>query len=165
MTTEEKLGAIARFETSAGDFDGLPALPVEVLTFRPFPEAWTIHEHIVHMLESEVAAFHRYRRAVAQPGTAALGYDEEIWTPCLGYHEQDLADCLAAFKLLRRIAAAHLRRIADRDWTSLAYVHDSQGRVDLEAWIRDYTDHVAIHLGYIQRNLSAAGKRGLSTGR
>jgi len=161
MTREEKLKAVDLYESAASRFDGFVALPRELLRYRPFTGAWSIHEHIVHVLESEVAAFHRYRRAVAQSGTAALGYDEERWTPALGYHDSDPADCLAAFRLLRRIAAAHLRSLADRDWTSLAYVHDSKGRVDLETWIVDYTDHVAVHLGYIERNLAAARELGM----
>ncbi len=89
-----------------------------LLTFRPSVDAWTIHEQVVHFVESDIAAFHRYRKAVAEPGGPVVGYDEERWTPALNYQGTSLADSIALLKLLRRIAAAHLRSMVTRDWTA-----------------------------------------------
>ncbi len=153
MDTKEKLAAIDSHERGGSAFDDLRYLDPALLTFRPFAGAWTIHEHVVHFLESDIASFHRYRSAVAKPGSPVLGYDEEIWTPSLGYHDQDIGETLLLIGLLRSYAATHLRLIADRDWTALAYVHDSKGRVDLEHWIVQYIDHVRFHRELIDRNL------------
>ena len=151
MTTTEKLSLIDQFEAGADAFDDVLALSQDLLTYRPGPEAWTIHEHTVHFVESDIAAFHRYRKAVAEPGGPVVGYDEDRWTAALGYHNTSLADSLALLKVLRKIAAAHLRTIADRDWTQFFYLHSSNGAVSLEAWIVSYVDHVRFHREYIDR--------------
>lgn len=153
MTTAEKLAAIDRYLSGADAFDDTLTLAPQVLTFRPFSDAWTVHEHVVHFVESEVATFHRYRKAVAEPGGPVVGYDEDRWTAALDYHRVSLADSLALLKLLRRIAAAHLRTIADRDWTTLTFTHSSRGPVNLETWVGDYIDHVRFHRELVDRNL------------
>jgi hypothetical protein len=71
MTTDEKMEAIASFENAAAAFDDVLLLPPASWTFRPFPDAWTTHEHIVHCLEVDAASFHRYRghRPAGHPGS------------------------------------------------------------------------------------------------
>ena len=153
MDKSEKLSSIDRFEAGGAAFDDTQALEEALLRYRPFAGAWTIHEHVVHFLESDMATFTRYRKAIAQPGGSVLGYDEEIWTPSLDYHSHELPATLLLIRALRAYMASHLRSIVDRDWKSLAYVHDSKGRVDLEAWIVQYTDHARFHRELIDRNI------------
>jgi hypothetical protein len=152
MTPQEKDALIDRFLAGADAFDDVLTLSPALLTFRPAVDAWTIHEHVVHFVDSEIATFHRYRKAIAEPGGMVVGYDEDRWTPALNYHATSLADALALLKLLRRITAAHLRTIATRDWTALWFQHSSAGPVNLEAWIASYIDHVRFHREYIERN-------------
>jgi hypothetical protein len=153
MTLAEKQTLIDKFRAGAEAFDDVLSMDPAVLTFRPSVDAWTIHEHVVHFLESEIATFHRYRKAVAEPGGPVLGYDEELWTPALNYHATSLSDAVAAIKLLRRIEAAHLTTLVTRDWTALTYTHNVSGSVNLEQWIVLYIDHVKFHRDYIERNL------------
>lgn len=152
MTPAEKETLIARFEAGAAAFDDVLALSPELLTYRPTADAWTIHEHVVHFVDSEIATFHRYRKAIAEPGGPVVGYDEDLWTPALNYHAVSLADALALLKLLRRIASAHLRTLVDRDWTAFSFTHSTKGSVHLEEWIVSYIDHVRFHREYIDRN-------------
>ena len=152
MTPLEKEALIDRFLDGASAFDDTLSMEPALLTFRPAVDAWTIHEQVVHFVESDIAAFHRYRKAVAEPGGAVVGYDEEKWTPALNYHATSLADSLAVLKLLRRIVAAHLRSIVTRDWALLTYTHSSYGSVNLEAWLQTYVDHVKFHRDLIDRN-------------
>lgn len=152
MTPQEKHTFIDRYQAGADAFDDVLDMPAALLTFRPFPDAWTIHEHVVHFLESDIAGVHRYRKAVAEPGGPVVGYDEERWTPALNYHAVSLADTVSAIKLIRRIAANHLRTMVDRDWTAYAYNHSSAGLVNLEEWIDTYVDHVRFHRELIDRN-------------
>ena len=114
MTAAEKLAAIASFESGADAFDNVFKLPTAALTYRPFTDAWTIHEHIVHCLEVDAANFHRYRRAIAQPDTQVFSFDQS-WTAALDYHHHDLAASVALIKSLRKFMAAHLRALADRE--------------------------------------------------
>jgi hypothetical protein len=161
MTAAEKLVAIASFESGADAFDDVFRLPPAALTYRPFPDAWTIHEHIVHCLEVDAADFHRYRRAIAQPDTQVLSFDQS-WTAALDYHCQDLAASVALIKSLRTFMAAHLRALADRDWHAFAYIHSKYGRIDLETALQRTIDHVKFHRELIDRNRdlwNQAGKK------
>lgn len=152
MTPDQKDALIDQFLAGADAFDDTLTMAPALLTFRPSADAWTIHEHVVHFVESDVATFHRYRKAVAEPGGPVIGFDEDKWTPALNYHATSLADSIALVKLLRKIAAAHLRTIVLRDWTSLTYTHSVQGPVNLETWLQLYVDHVTFHRQYIERN-------------
>lgn len=152
MTPQEKDAKIDEFLAGAHAFDDVLAFEPALLTFRPSTDAWTIHEHVVHFVESDIATFHRYRKAVGEPGGPVIGYDEDRWTAALNYHATSLVDALALLKLLRKIAAAHLRTIVTQDWTLLTFHHNSKGIIDLETWIQDYIDHVAFHRRYIERN-------------
>jgi len=161
MNADEKRAAISAFENGGGAFDDVFALPPALLTYRPFPDAWTIHEHIVHCLEVDAANFHRYRRAIAQPDTQVLPFDPS-WTAALDYHHQDLAASVALIKSLRAFMAAHLHSLADRDWRAFAYVHPKYGRIDLEAALQSYIDHIHFHRELIDRNRdlwNQAGKK------
>ena len=159
MTPTEKEALIDHFAAGADAFDDTLSLPVGLLTFRPMVDAWTIHEHVVHFVESEIAAFHRHRKAIAEPGGPVIGYDEEKWTPALNYHAVSLADSVATLKLLRKIAAAHLRTIVTRDWTLYSFTHSTKGVVNLEMWIVDYIDHVKFHRDLIDRNKKLFAKQ------
>jgi hypothetical protein len=160
VTAYEKLARIDVFERGGSAFDDVPSLAPDLRTYRPFPDAWTIHEQVVHFLDAEAANFHRYRRAVAEPETAVLGFDQ-VWTSALDYHSHDIGATVALIKLLRSYVAAHLRTLVDRDWTKLAYVHSQYGRVDLQAAIETYIDHVRFHRGLIDRNIRLwTGKEG-----
>ncbi len=152
MTQDEKKNRINAFEEAADAFDDILGLPPEILTFRPFEDAWTIHEQIVHCLEVDAAFFHRYRRAVAQPETEVLGFDQS-WTAALDYHSHDLRASLQLIQALRRYMAAHLRTLVQRDWTQLAYVHSQSGRMDLEKGLAAVIEHVRFHRELIDRNL------------
>ncbi|MBN1894747.1 DinB family protein [bacterium] len=152
MTSGEKRSLIDSFEKSSDAFDDVLKLPPEVLKFRPFPDAWSILEQIVHCLDVDAANFHRYRRGIAQPETQVLGFDG-TWTSALDYQSHDLEETVALIRLIRRYMAGHLRRLVDHDWKHYAYIHSQYGRIDLERAIADYTDHVRFHRELIDRNL------------
>jgi hypothetical protein len=152
MTADEKRKLIQSFEKGADAFDDVLSLPTAVVNFRPMPDAWTIHENVVHCLEVDAANFHRYRRAIAQPGTKVLSFDQ-VWTSALDYPSHDLSASLVLIKLLRRYMAIHLRSLAERDWTQFAYIHSKAGRVNLEEALTGYVDHVRFHRELIDRNL------------
>ncbi|MBN2628151.1 MAG: DinB family protein [Spirochaetales bacterium] len=158
MDKNEKLLLISSLESSAEEFaeSVKPYLNnPEILDGRPEKDMWTVREHIVHVAESEIAAFHRYRKAIAEPGMPVLGYNEEVWTPCpeLGYKEEDPAPWIDFLLMMRKLEVSHLRRIADLSWDAYAYEHSSFGTVSLERWVADYIEHIAVHREYMERNI------------
>jgi len=160
MTIAEKEGWIDQFEQGSAAFDDVLLMSPELQRFRPSVDAWTIHEHLVHFVDSEIATFHRYRKAIAEPQGQVVGYDESVWTASLRYHSVDLHDMVSLLKLLRKVASSHLKSIVTQDWSAFSYEHDSQGLVTLESWIKEYVDHVRFHREYINRNIALFAKNG-----
>lgn len=152
-----RLEQINLYEEQADLFSDTAKLPADILNYRPEPSFWTIQEHVVHVVETEVIAFHRYRKAVAEPGSVIPGYEGEIWASSinLAYNSEELADWIELYASLRRIAARHLRRLLDQDWHGFSYVHEGKGPVDLPEWLELYTRHPVEHRAMIDRNIWA----------
>src|SRR5215510_12756135 len=74
--------------------EAIREFPAEMWQFRPAPDRWTIHETLVHITDSEANSFVRCRKAIAEPGTAVVGYDEPVWAKALDYHTQSADDAL-----------------------------------------------------------------------
>jgi len=152
MTRNEKICLIDRFERLSYEFDDVLELSNELILFRPFEDAWSIKEQIVHCMEVDVANFHRYRRAIAQPDTPIISFDQ-VWTKNLDYQLSDLKLNIDLIKMVRAYMVSHLKTIADCDWAKYAYIHDKRGRIDLEEALCQFSDHVDFHRKLIDRNI------------
>ena len=157
MTRNEKISLIERFEKLSYEFDDVLELSNELILFRPFEDAWSIKEQIVHCMEVDIANFHRYRRAIAQPDTPILSFDQ-VWTRNLDYQLSDLKFTMDLLKMVRIYMACHLKTIVDCDWTKYAYIHDKKGRINLEEALWQYSDHVDFHRKLIDRNIELFNK-------
>lgn len=158
MTRNEKISLIERFEKLSNEFDDTLELANELILFRPFDDAWSIKEQIVHCMEVDIANFHRYRRAIAQPDTPIQPI-VQVWTKNLDYQSSDLKLTLDLIKMVRMYMACHLKTIADCDWTKYAYIHDKRGRINLEEALNQYIDHVEDHRKLIDRNIELFNKK------
>src|SRR5262245_47204617 len=87
--------------------------PVEMWQFRAAPDGWTIHEVIIHITDSEANSYVRCRRAIAEPGSTVMGYDEPTWAKRLHYHERSTDDALELFKWLRRCSYLLVKDLPD----------------------------------------------------
>lgn len=161
MTTDEKQELLNCYLELAdsfgpgGPFGELASLDPELLVWRPFEGAWSIHEHVVHVFEGDMAAFHRYRKAIAEPGGLVIAYDEDAWTERLQYHATSLEDAIKGIQFVRELVFRHLQGLLDQDWTAWWFHHNKKGRVDLQTWLGMYVDHMLDHHEYVRRNLDA----------
>jgi hypothetical protein len=131
-------------------------LPPEALAFVPkVPEAWSINDHLVHLLDADAAVWFRIRAAVAEPGKAIVAWDEEAWHARLNYGAMDGRACLAAAAGLRTLAAGAVRSLADRDWDGFWVQHPERGRMSLAELLGAYREHVAFHAPFVKRNRDA----------
>lgn len=152
MTREEKISLLDRFENLTYEFDDVLELSNELILYRPFEDAWSIKEQLVHCLDVDIANFHRYRRAIAQPDTPVFSFDQ-IWTRNLDYQLSDLKLTLDLLKMVRIYMVNHLKTIVDSDRNIYAYIHDKKGRICLEEAISQYSEHVDFHRKLIDRNI------------
>ena len=155
MTPRERS---AKIESYGGAYDllvgALAEFPEEMREFRDEHGCWSVHEHIIHIADSEVNSYIRCRRLVAEPGEPLMAYDENRWAAALDYHAQDAEDALQLFKWLRRKTYALIKDLPESAWSNTAY-HPENGEMTLADWLDVYERHVPEHLEYMRENLDA----------
>jgi len=134
-------------------------LSKEQLDFRPFADAWTIRENILHVLDADLNAIVRLKKAFAQNGTPIVTFDEEKWTKHLNYGDFEVEPVVAVDRSLRALAATLLRSKVHEDWTQFFFSHPDNGLVSVDQWVDIHVEHVSFHINLIQRNLKAFGSR------
>ena len=135
---QELVGAVDKF-------------PKEMWQFRDEHGCWSIHEHLVHIADSEANSYIRCRRLIAEPGLSLMAYDENQWASSLSYHEQSVDGALDLFKWLRRQNFLLIKSLPETAWSNTAY-HPENGNMTLDDWLDVYERHVPEHLQYMQEN-------------
>ena len=153
MTPEEKINLIEKFNNASGDFDYTLKLNNEIIHFRPFEDAWTIIEQLIHCVDFETANFHRYRWAISVPGTKVLSFDGNIWKEALKYMNADMAQAISLIKAVRYFMSTHLRQIVNEDWTKYIYAFSESKSFNLESALKNWADHTGFHKELIDRNI------------
>lgn len=156
MTTDERNELIEEFGHGPRLLaDALDDLPKEVLDYRSSPDAWSVHEIIVHMADSEVNGYIRCRKLIAEPSSVVMPYDQDLWAQRLGYQERDMYAALELFRWLRATTYELLKSLSSEIWTTAIIHHPERGMMTLEDWLSSYAGHVRTHLAQMQRNLEA----------
>lgn len=130
----------------------LAEFPRDMWQWRPAPDKWTIHENIVHLADSEANSYIRCRRFIAEPGSLVLGYDQEVWTKKLDYHQQSVEDALELFRLLRKKSYDLIKNLPNEIWKNTVE-HSENGTMTFEDWLRVYENHT--HIGSMRRVFEA----------
>ena len=130
---------------------GLSKFPREMWDFRDEHGCWSIHEHIIHIADSEANSYIRCRRLIAEPGQPLMAYDENGWAEALGYAGRNTDDALELFRLLRMQTHALIRSLPDAVWQNTCY-HPENGDMTLEDWLDVYAAHIPEHLQYMEEN-------------
>ena len=132
----------------------LNKLPREMWTFRDEHGCWSVHEHLIHITDSEVNSYIRCRRLIAEPGQPLMAYDENRWGEALQYHDQDSADTIELFKWLRHKTYTLIKTLPEKTWSHTAY-HPENGDMTLDDWLNVYESHVPEHVHSMQENYEA----------
>ena len=144
-----------KIESYGSAFDeltaALKAFPTEMWQFRDEHGCWSIHEHVVHITDSEANSYIRCRRLVAESGEPLMAYDENTWASELDYHEQSVEDALQLFKWLRHKSYTLIKSLPESAWSNTAY-HPENGDMTLDDWLDVYAVHVSEHVGYMREN-------------
>ena len=135
----------------------LERFPREMWTFRDEHGCWSIHEHLIHIADSEANSYIRCRRLIAEPGEYLMAYDENRWASALAYHEQDIDDALELFRWLRRKTSLLIKDLPEATWDHTAH-HPENGNMTLDDWLEVYDSHVPDHVQSMQENYDAWAK-------
>lgn len=158
MAEKSNLTIIDDFARAYGPIKAaVSELSLDMMTFIPNEpaSAWSINDHLVHLLDIDTILWYRARVAIAEPGTVVAVVDEEIWKRNLGYSFMDGRVDIILAETLRATLADSLRPIADEDWSLYWISHPKRGKMHLSDILELYTDHAAFHLKYIERNIKA----------
>jgi len=134
-------------------------LNAEIIDYVPDIEgAWSIKEHLGHLVDTEVNGFIRYKKAILNPGATIDigGGDMEHSNEILDYASQNLGDLMEFFRLLRKMISEHAARIKREDFDKyyIEHVnHPTFKRCTLGFILSIHTQHFDKHLEYIKRNI------------
>ena len=129
----------------------LKRFPREMWQFRDEHGCWSIHEHVVHITDSEVNSYVRCRRLVAETGMDLMAYDENRWASVLDYHSIDTEGAVELFRVLRMQTFELIRNLPESAWSNTCY-HPENGDMSLDDWLAVYERHVAEHVEYMDQN-------------
>lgn len=130
-----------------------------VMYYRSIPAArragsidggWSARQILEHLFETELLFSTRMRTAIAEPGSAVLAFDQDLYSariPTEQVQDELLLDGLAA---LRGINLAILRALPDAIWAQ-TIEHPESGTQTLERVVSIFGDHVSNHLADLKK--------------
>jgi hypothetical protein len=130
------------------------ASPAASRQWRPQPDAWSIHEIVVHCADSEANAYTRIRMLMAEPEPVIVGYDQDAWVDRFDYHARPIDSAFAVIESVHAHTGELLPTFTDDDWTR-AGTHSQRGAYSAEDWLRDYSEHLFEHVAQIEANVAA----------
>ena len=152
MTAQTRSRKIAAYGSAYETLiDGLREFPREMWHFRDEHGCWSIHEHLVHITDSEVNSYIRCRRFIAEPGEPLMAYDENGWAGALGYAERSADAALELFRILRQQTHDLIKTLPESTWANTCY-HPENGNMTLDDWLDVYAAHIPEHLQYMREN-------------
>ena len=152
MDIEEKKLHIQNILKANNLFDDLLDLKQDVLNFRPARDRWTIHEHVIHCLDVDIANFTRYRIGIVEPGTEIIGMDDR-WTEMLNYSSLSLDEAIQTIKLIRKLTHSHFSTIQEEDWTTYSFLYKKYGDLNFEVFVPVFFRHPIAHREMIDKLL------------
>lgn len=163
LSRSDRAALIDRYEAGPSVLEAaLEAVPEGAMLFRPAPDAWSVHEIILHCGDSETMAASRIRLVATQEDATVVAYDEADWAIRLDYHALPLGPALTAVAAVRANTTALIRTLPDAAWERAGH-HTASGRYSAEDWLRTYAAHLHDHADQIAANV-AAWRAGETTG-
>jgi hypothetical protein len=138
--------------------DAISALGTGDLRTPESPGKWSINEVVQHLADSDLVFGWRVRLVLSQDRPVITGYDQDRWAARLRYADEDPAEALDRFSLLRRSNVRLLERASAEDLRRVG-LHSERGEESLARIISLYAGHDLLHLRQIERIRGAVGRR------
>jgi len=141
--------AIERYAAGAdAPARAIQGLTPEQMHARPGPGDWSIHEVVVHLMDSDLIASDRMKRVAAMDRPLIIGYDESAFIRSLHPGRVDAAAAAELFRLNRIMTAGILRSLPEEAFARWG-VHNERGKVTLLDLVTGYAEHLDHHLRFI----------------
>lgn len=120
------------------------------ITTPEAPDKWSAIDVACHLADSELVWAYRLRMILAEDHPRLGGYDQDRWAERLRYREEDPADVVRDFGVVRR---SNLRLLAGQPDEAFERVgvHAERGEESVRHLIRLYAGHDLVHLRQLER--------------
>lgn len=126
-------------------------LPTKVLSYKPAPDKWCIHEILGHLADIEIVYAYRLRQMLADKKPVIAPMDQDDWARNLGYLETPPAELVALYGLNRHANLRLLQRLKPADLGKSAYHPETKEDFTVAQLIERMGTHGASHLAQIER--------------
>jgi hypothetical protein len=123
----------------------------------PVPGTWSIHQIVIHVMDSELISTDRMKRMIAEDNPTLLGYDESKFAQNLHYHDQAVNEAVMIVAANRRLFGNVLRKLPSEAFDRVG-THNERGRLTLGDYLKAVTDHLDHHLKFIYDKRERLGK-------
>ncbi|WP_322904399.1 DinB family protein [Paenibacillus sp. SGZ-1009] len=131
------------------------ALPEAEVEFKPSETAWSVHEIVVHLLDTEIVLQQRLKAVLAEERPPLIAFDQDAWARRLNYGQLDLEHHLQALLAMRRAFAPVLETVTEEDGQRIG-VHNEDGEITARMLIDKLCiTHLEAHVKQVQRNRDA----------
>ena len=156
MSRPERLERLGRFGHELDS--AISDRPESVLCRRPDEKNWAPKEVVCHLRDTEEFFMIRFQTLAAAHEPPLVPADPTRWAEDRQYIRNDAAEASRAFRQRREESLAHLRGLADAQW-SRAGLHPTYGRMTVEDIVNLMVWHDANHLDQLHRALTVASPR------
>ncbi len=125
-------------------------LTKDQLHMKPADGSWTIHQIVIHMLDSDLIATDRMKRIACMDKPLLIGYDENGFIALPGVEELNAFSACELFQKNRQMTATILRRLPASAWDRFG-IHNERGKVTLSETLETYIYHLDHHLKFIDK--------------
>ena len=115
---------------------------------KPADGSWTIHQIVIHMLDSDLIGTDRMKRIACMDKPLIAAYDENAMVQLPGTSELNAFAACEMFQKNRQMTATILRHLPAAAWDRYG-IHTESGKVSLGELLVKYTQHLEHHLKFI----------------
>jgi DinB family protein len=119
---------------------------------RPAPREWSVLELLGHLVDAETVMSGRYRWALSQDQPPLIGYDQDLWVERLRHNDDDPAELLPLFAVLRAANIKLWQRSSAPDRARVA-LHAERGPESFDLMFRMLAGHDRFHLNQMEATL------------
>ena len=127
------------------------------LLAKPVPGTWSIHQIVLHLLDSDLIASDRMKRVAAEDRPTLIGYNETLFANTLYFDDLDVELACDLFAKNRRLTYEILKRLPDEAFARTG-LHNESGEITLAYLVKTYVGHLDHHLKFIREKRALLGK-------
>ncbi|WP_026906851.1 DinB family protein [Paucisalibacillus globulus] len=131
--------------------ESISKLSEEEIRYNPGKDKWSIHQIIIHITDSELAATHRMKKVLSESEPLLPAPDQDAWASSLVYEQLDREQYLQLFKMLRSSMLPILHNLTTEQLERVA-VYSDGARLTFKDLLDYRVEHIRGHLDQIERN-------------